>query len=173
MKQWILILMMLVMAGCGSNESAQTFQGVQVKKDLVAQGMQLLGDSKVPEALRKFDEAIKQDPTNEQNYMVLGQVYLRLNNVDRAIDTLSAGLRVAPNNGELHYLLATSKALNGNREEAVKHAQRSVDIFLQQRDEERFKRSLALLKGIVDNASEGASSTAAAGQPKMMDAMNP
>lgn len=150
-KYFILALLSLfIFSGCGQKKEEKKFQGVSAKKDYITEGMNHLKEGDIPRAIYSFDVAIKNDPTNITNYIILGQVYMRLNNFDRAVDTLSAATRVDQNNGEVYYLLATSKAFQGEKEDAIKMAQRSVDIFMNQRDEDRFKASVALLKSLTE-----------------------
>ncbi|MCA9407298.1 MAG: hypothetical protein KC733_01300 [Candidatus Omnitrophica bacterium] len=145
-----LFLGLFIINGCGQKKEETKFQGVTAKKDFIAEGMEHLKRGDIPRSIYSFDMAIKNEPTNINNYIILGQVYMRLNNFDRAVDTLSAATRVDQNNGEIFYLLATSKALQGKREDAIKIAQRSVDIFMSQRDEEHFKAAVALLKSLTE-----------------------
>jgi len=148
MKKFLFpVLILVLFVGCDS-KSQTGFKGVTAKKDYVSEGMKFLNEADIPRAIRSFDMAIKQDPTNVDNYLVLGQVYMRLKQYDRAVDTLSAATRVSPENGEVYYLLATSKALDGRMEGAIESAQRSVEIYMQNRDEDRFKKAVVLLKSL-------------------------
>ena len=155
---WV-VLFSVFLAGCGSNQSESKFQGVTEKKDYLALGMQYLKKSDIPRAIQNFDQAIKQDPKNLNNYMVLGEVYMKLREYARAVDTFSGAVIVDPNSGDAYYFLAISKRLKANveknaksveesKQEAIKAAQRSIEIFMQARDEQKFKRSVALLKSL-------------------------
>ena len=168
-----LIVFGVLLAGCGSNQSESKFQGVREKKDYVASGMQYLKNSDIPKAIQSFDLAIKQDPRNLNNYMILGNVYLRLKEYVRAVDTFSGAVIVDPSNGDAYYFLAISKRLKSNvektlkaaqdsRAEAVKAAQRSVEIFMQNRDEVKFKRSVAFLKSLEEEQSKNMPNASAA-----------
>lgn len=121
----------------------------------IEQGMNFLAQADVPRAIASFDQAIRNEPANPANYIILGQVYLRLENYDRAADTLQAAARVAPNNGELFYLLATSRMLQGPeyRDQALKAAQRCAEIYYQQEDKERLEQALVLVKTLTDPES--------------------
>ena len=155
---WVVVFS-IFFVGCDSNKSESTFQGVTEKKNYIALGMQYLKESDIPRAIQSFDQAIKQDPKNLNNYMVLGEVYLRLREYTRAVDTFSGAVLVDPNNGDAFYYLAISKRLKANvektvksiqesKQEAVKAVQRSFEILMQARDEQKFKRSVALLKSL-------------------------
>lgn len=154
MKKTWMILFVFVLVACGSNDNQKSYSGVQVQSqgDHIAQGMKHLSESNIPQAIASFDAAIKNDPTNPENYLVLGQVYLRLGEEERAVDTLSAASKVSPNNGEVHYFLATALALQGeeeSRQRAIAMAQRSVEIFMQEKDEEKFKQAVILLRSLA------------------------
>ena len=151
------LLMLLI--GCGSNTNQTSSQASPASASVpeaamlknqshINEGMQELHDSNVTAAIKSFDEAIKQNPKNPQGYLVLGQTYLRLKDYDRAIDTFSAAVRVAPRNGEAYYLLAVSYGLAGNGDMARENAQKSVTIFQNEKNQEKFVRSVALLKGL-------------------------
>lgn len=149
-KNVILLLSMVFVLGCGDHKESETaFQGVTEKKDYTAQGMQYLGQSDINNAIRSFDAAIKQDPRNSKNYVVLGEVYMRLGNYTSAVDSFGAATKVDPNNADAFYLLAVSRNLQGYKDEAVKAAQRSIELYMQNKDEEKFKRSVLLMKSLT------------------------
>ncbi|MCA9400012.1 MAG: tetratricopeptide repeat protein [Candidatus Omnitrophica bacterium] len=163
MKKLLLCLVGIVfIIGCGSNtEEKKSFKGVTAKRDYIADGMNYLKQSDVKRAIQSFDLAIRQDPTNPENYVVLSQVYMRLKSYDRAVDSLQGAARVAPKNGEVQYLLATAHMLNENPEKAVESAKKSVDLFMQSRDEEKFKKAVLLLKSLTEASQpDDAASTA-------------
>lgn len=147
MKRVLLIAMITILfAGCGSNKKETSYKGVEQQHNYIADGMKYLQDADIASAIRSFDEAIKQDPTNSENYVVLGKVYFQLKNYDRAVDTLTAAARIDVNNGEAFYWLARSMELDEKEADAVKAAERSAQIFYQQKDEQRFKRSVAFIQ---------------------------
>lgn len=162
MRNKIMIIgIALVFVGCGSNEnsSSQTkspsmpapIEATKLaNQSQIDEGLQQLRDSDIPGAIKNFDDAIKVNPADPQGYLVLGQTYLRLKEYDRAIDTFSAASRVAPEEGEIYYLLAVSHGLAGNNDLARENAEKSVQIFQSQKNEEKFVRSVALLKGLSD-----------------------
>ena len=168
MKKHVGLMMscLIFAVGCGGQKpqaKQQEFKGTEVSRDYIAQGMKFLGEADIQRAIHSFDQAIEADPKNADNYLVLGQVYLRLKQYGRAADTFLGATRVAPNNGEAYYLLATSLALNdpGNRQPAIEAAQKGVEVFMQQKDEERFKRTLVLLRSLVGPESVPAPQTPA------------
>jgi len=153
MKKLLTVLFAVsLLTACGDGQKQAKFQGVKADKDYITEGMEFLSKSDIPRAIQSFDKAIRQDPNNANNYIVLGQVYMRLKNLDRADDTFSAATKIDPKNGEAHFLLATTRMLSGDKEGAIDSAQKSVELFMGQRDEENFKRSVALLKGMTGAA---------------------
>lgn len=161
MKKFLSVwLTVFLVAGCGGgkNESS-TMAKTEVKKDYIAEGMKYLKEKDLERAIRSFDLAIKQDPTNANNFLFLGQIYLRLKQQDKAADTFDAATKIEPNNGQAYFYLAVSRALQQRKEDAIKAAQRSADLFMQARNEEMFKQSIALVKGLsgagaTDSASQ-------------------
>lgn len=144
------LLAVFLVAGCGGgkNENSTGMAKMDVKKDYIAEGMKYLKEKDLERAIRSFDLAIKQDPTNANNFLFLGQIYLRLKQQDKAADTFDAATKIEPNNGQAYFYLAVSRALQQRKEDAIKAAQRSADLFLQSRNEEMFKQSIALVKGL-------------------------
>jgi len=158
-------VILLFIAGCGSQSSDGPGKQKISSENLIKEGMNHLGKADVASAIQSFDAAIRQDPSNINNYIILGQVYMRLRNYSRAIDTFSAALRLDPNNGEIFYLLATCQGLDGRIEEAIKSAQQSAEIFIQENDEEKFNRSLFLVQSLMTSEKEGSFT----GTPDMME----
>lgn len=156
MKLLLVVLLAIGFVGCDNKKKEVKFEGVkQQSTDHVSQAMQYLSAQDIPSAIRSFDSAIRNDPSNIGNYMTLGQVYLRLNNPTSAVDTFSAATRVAPDNGEVFYMLAMSLGMQGEKYElAVKAAQRSAELFKTSKNEEKFKESIILLKGLVEQAKK-------------------
>ena len=103
---FVMIILAVFVLGCGqADETKKQSMGKSTPdtsakaQALIAEGMELLNGQDVPAAIKNFDAAIKIDPQNSDNYMVLGQVYLRLRNYDRATDTFNAGTRIDPKPG--------------------------------------------------------------------------
>ncbi len=152
-KIFVMLVAVLFCAGCGGGNKDQAQNAPQSFKkdqDYMAAGIQSLTQKDISSAIQNFDMAIKTDPTNVENYLVLGQVYMRLKQYERAIDTFSAAVKVAPNNPEAHYMLAINDFLDGRFDGAEKSAQRSTELFMMNRDEEKTKKSIALLKSIEE-----------------------
>ncbi len=160
-KNIVLVLAVVFIVGCGSNKKEtqkSSQQDASAKsQQYAAQAMQYLRDKDVAKAIRSFDMAIKSDPSNPEEYILLGQVYLRLKSPSRAIDTLRAALHVAPNNPEIYYMLATSLGLRwkeGDQDKAIEAAKKSVEFFMQRQDQDKFKKAVALLKGLTEKVRQ-------------------
>lgn len=161
MRLVIMLGVAVLIAGCGSkpegqasSNAAPTAQAAsQMAADkfipeqkFLALGIQDLRRGKPVEAIRSFDAAIKQNPRDPNAYLVLGETYMHLKNYDRAIDTLSAATRIAPEKGEFYYFLALNYELKGDKDQAKVNAQKSFELFRLHQDEENLKKSLALLR---------------------------
>lgn len=159
MKKIGILLAVVFLVGCGGSETKTKevkFQGVEEGKNLVAQGMEYLKNNDIKNAIVSFDQSIKNDPTNVANYLVLGEVYLKLQNFSGAIDTLTAASKIDPRNGMVYYLLAMSKKMRGQEKDemqAVEDAKKSVLSYQMAKDEEGFKRAVVLLKSLQDAAT--------------------
>src|SRR5207244_2473264 len=77
-KAIILIGLTVFVVGCG-NKSETKFEGVSTNQhDYMAEGVAYLQKSDVAHAIQSFDQAIKQNPRESKNYIILGQVYMNL-----------------------------------------------------------------------------------------------
>jgi len=164
-RLWLLVAFAVVIFGCGSPQPDQTSQSqaptglrqsrprtaMPDNKQLLAEGINHLQEAEIAEAIKSFDDAIRANPLDPDPYIILGQTYLRLKRYDRAVDTLTAATRVAPDRGDLHYLLAVSHGLMGKEDKAKESARRSMELFRQDKDEENFLKSLALLQGLIQS----------------------
>ncbi|OGX30896.1 MAG: hypothetical protein A2787_09335 [Omnitrophica WOR_2 bacterium RIFCSPHIGHO2_01_FULL_48_9] len=99
-------------------------------------------------AIKTLDAAIQRDREDMRSYLLLAETYTHLQRYDKAVDTLSAALAVAPNNGQVNYLLALNYHFRGEKEQAITYAQNSIKLFGQAKDEENFKKSIVLLQGL-------------------------
>lgn len=166
-KVLVLIVAMVLFAGCGeaknkkeesakADASAAVAQGSMAMMEatgaapnsMISAGMEDLRKGNIRDAIKSFDEAIKANPRDVQGYLILGQTYMHLKEYNRAIDTFTVATQLEPENGQVHYLLATNFGLAGNFQMARLQAQKCVEIFRKNKDEDNFKRSVALLQGL-------------------------
>ncbi len=156
MKKLILVVFVVFIVGCGSNTKEKQSSSPQVSsksQQYIAQGMKFLNNKEVLKAIKSFDMAIKSDPANPENYIFLSEVYLKLKAPDRAIDTLRAATRVSPKNPEVQYLLATSLGIRWKDEDkqaAIEAAKKSVELFVQAKNQDQFKKAVVLLKSLTE-----------------------
>lgn len=161
---WILVAGVLV-AGCGNSEqnnqrgvkasgSPKPSAAVSAQNLKISEGVAHLKSGDVKKAIEAFDSAIRQNPTDVRGYLILAETYTHLRQYDRAIDTLTAAIQVAPQSGQAQYLLATNLGLRGDWDLANAHAQKSAEIFRLQQDADNFKRSIALVQGLRQQISK-------------------
>jgi len=160
-KNFVFLLFVFFVIGCGQAEKEVKFQGVAEKNNFIEQGMEFLQQKDIAKAIQSFDQAIKMEPKNANNYIALGQVYIGLKNYSRAIDTLTAATNVGPMNGKAHYLLAVSRRLRneeGDEKKALESTQRSIICFKKENNKEGFVDALKLLKSLTGGTQEEAPS---------------
>jgi tetratricopeptide (TPR) repeat protein len=162
-RKGIYFLLAIFLIGCGApKEETSEFQGTVEKRDYTAEGYEYLKKSDIPKAIQSFDQAIKQDPRNAKNFLVLGEVYLRLKNFTSAEDTFIGATRVEPNNPEGYYFLALSRAPQPDKRElTIESAKQAAELFMAQRNEEGFKRAMLVLKGIEQPTATSSAQTPA------------
>lgn len=151
MKRVAVVLLALFICGCGSGPSKEEKQaaGGFLKRDYFGEGVRQLKQGNPLAAIKSLNLAIRQSPLESKSYLLLGETYMRLKQYDRAADTFLAASRVAPNEGEIYYLLAVNYGLSGDLNLAQLNARKSVLLFQQEKDEKNFKKSLALLQGLM------------------------
>ncbi len=146
-KVIFLVTLSVFIMGCGGSQEQSASQGQAGKQDYITMGFQQLENKDLPKAIQSFDLAIKQDPHNIKNYLLLGEVYLRLKNYPSAEDTFVAATKVEPNNGDGFYYLAMSRAAQADKkQQAIAAAKKSVELYMQSKNEDAFKRAVVLLR---------------------------
>ncbi len=133
--------------GCGLRSDDKTKSSRAKKTDYVSLAMKSLEQKDIVGALKNFDKAIKQEPKNLTNYVLLSQVYAKLGQFDRSVEVLSAALTLDPENGELYFLIAQSLSQQeGTKEEAVLAAQHSTEKFIAQQNEPGLRKAITFLR---------------------------
>lgn len=141
------VVMCFLVAACGSRVNKQ--EKAQGNKNYIKEGIQHLQEANPTEAIKSFNAAIKSNPGDMSGYIVLSETYMRMQEYNRAIDSLTAASRVAPDQGQIYYLLAINYGLIGDKEQAQENAKKSAEIFQMQKDQQNFVKSLALWQGIM------------------------
>ncbi len=165
MNKMFILAGLIFLIGCGQTEEpsqqSQAMPAAQAPVSVVGENRETASDRLIEEgkedlesgeilsAIQNFDEAIRRDPRDPGNYMVLGETYLHLKNYDKAIDTFSAVLMFEPENGPAHYMLALAYNFRGDKDQAIQHAQKSTQIFQDAEDLDNFRKSLVLLQGLT------------------------
>ena len=167
MRNYLMGVTIFIFAlGCSKpSEEVKTesFKKESIKKDYVALGLKNLEVQDISNAIKNFSLAIKEAPKDVNNYIILGQVYIRLKNYKEANNMFLISSKLSPKDGDVHFLLALSSLFESKRfeslgemklseqkkEEAIVAAKDSVDIFMANANEERFKKAMSLLKSIV------------------------
>ncbi|MCK5581869.1 MAG: tetratricopeptide repeat protein [Candidatus Omnitrophica bacterium] len=153
-KIFFILVLGVMVSGCGkpAPEKAEKAEVTQAgAQEVFDQGMMFLQQGNAAAAIHSFDEAIKRNPLDPRAYLILGQTYMRMQEYNRAIDTYTAALRAAPDQGEIYYLLAVNHGLAGNTEEAKVNAERSALLFQKSKDAENFKKALVLIQGLAQS----------------------
>ena len=165
-KETLILLTMIFVAGCGNpppvsqtkeQADASTAKRQEMAKvrseHFIQRGAEALEKRDYAVALKSFDEAIRVNPQDPEGYIVLGETYMHLKSYEKALDTLTAGLQVDPENGRLNYTMAVTHNMLGDQDYAIKFAQKTVEIYQKAKDPENFKRALGLLHS-VSNAKK-------------------
>jgi Tfp pilus assembly protein PilF len=120
----------------------------ETQQPFVTSAIEAIKSGDLASGIKNLDEAIRRNPADLQAYTLLGQTYMHVNEIDRAIDTFTAALNIDPDQGDVLYMIAICQRLSGQKELAVASAERALMVFEKERDEENFKRTLVLLHGL-------------------------
>jgi tetratricopeptide (TPR) repeat protein len=156
-KVLIIFLVVLISAGCNSRErtpakktppsDANLPQQAAVK--LMQQGVEFLNQKDVAKAVVSFEGAIQVDPMNLQPYMVLAEIFMRMQSYPEAIAVLERASTVFPDNGYVYYMLSLANQGNKTPLPAVLAARKSVELFQAQKNEEGYKQSVILMESLI------------------------
>lgn len=151
MKRFLVLVLAILVVGCGSKTSEEGKQAASVspQKTYIQEGINYLKEGNAVAAVKSFAKAIRENPRDVQGYLVLSDTYMHLKQYDRAIDTLLAASRVIPNDGQIYYRLAVNYGLSGDLNLAQSNAKKSVLLFEQTRDDKNLKKSVVLLQGLT------------------------
>ncbi len=174
MKRSIVVLsMMLALAGCqqAPEQATTTTSNVQnerqeAAKRLFAQAVVLLQKQNVKGAVESLEASIKVDPTDPNAYLVLGEILIKAQQYDKAVEFLDGTAKNFPNNGAVFYMLSLAHKSAGKLLPAVLAAKRSFEIFKANGDSDMAKTSAVLVEELiregqqVENAQEAAAKQA-------------
>lgn len=161
MKKWLWFMAaVVVLTGCGENKAAKQKQQtttVQSNVDYIAQGMEALRQTKIEDAIQSFNNAIRQSPTNIERYLFVAEVYLRMKYYQGAVDVLNAAAQIAPQNGDVFFRMALTYYLrdeSGDLDIAENAIGQSLQLFLTQKNKEKFELAHALYQDIKKKQQE-------------------
>lgn len=155
-----ILVAVIGLVGCGSRQPAEKTAAVSapqspvIKTDLVEIGTKYLAKGDVVNAMGAFNQAVKINPNDTKAYFVLGQIYMQMANYDNAVENFKSVVRIDPDNGQAYLMLGGCYDLQGKRAEAIEAVKKSVEIFEKQRNEPRFKTSLAVLQKLMQLNTE-------------------
>jgi len=155
MKKALCFLMaVLVLAGCQKQEDQQAATGVDQRKDvghkLIMKSLNDLQNKDLKSTIMDLETAIKIDPTEPEAYLLLGQILLKIQEYDHAVDFLEVAGKNFPDNGTVFYMLGIADKMAGKKLPAVLAARHSVEIFQAQQDRDNMLKSAALLHDLID-----------------------
>lgn len=156
MKRRILVLMLAIpfFAGCGSNKKEAKFQGVERKNNYVVEAKKFLKEKNVVDAVQILNVGIRHNSANPDNYIFLGQIYLSMRDYPRSVNVMQNAIKFCPENGRLYYLLALGARLGGNKQLAVEAAKKSAEVSMKEKNAERLKMSLAMVRSLLEEEKE-------------------
>jgi len=91
------------------------------------EGNRFLGDGQYDQAIHNYEMALSHDPEIHEVYINLSTVYLKLQNYERAAQTLETLRAKKPDLPSLHYNLACYYSLTQQTELSLKALQKAVD----------------------------------------------
>ncbi len=158
-----MVLMGGLLAGCQPKESeqaasapsssvtadAQKEQRFAASKKLMAQAVALLEQKDLQNAVMALEASIKVAPDNYEPYVLMGQVLLNAKQYTQAEAILDQATKIAPNEGGVFYLLATTFRMEGKKLPAALAARRAAEIFAAAKDQDNVKKVAALLQDII------------------------
>ncbi len=160
MKKIFLCLMIAVAAsGCQPKEDASKKVGSteeitparkEASRKIMAQSIALIGQKDYKEALAGLDASIRLDPTNQDPYLILGQILLKAGEFQRAADLLDGAAKNFPDNGMVFYMLSIANKMTDKKLPAALAARRSFEIFKSEKNEEDAVKAAVLLQQIID-----------------------
>ena len=147
----------LILAGCQSKEAennqasspAMTAQRKEAARKLTVQAMVLLNQQNYQAAVTSLDAAIKFDPTDQDPYLILGQILLKAGEYPRAMEFLDNAAKNFPDNGMIFYMLSIANKMGGKKLPAVLAARRSFEIFKNTNDQENTQKAAVLLEEVI------------------------
>lgn len=153
MKKALFVLITLfVLAGCQKQESQQPDmdQRKDVGHKLILKSLNDLQNKDLKATIIDLETSIKINPSEPEAYLLLGQILLKVQEYDHAVDFLDVAGKTFPDNGTVFYMLSIANKMAGKKLPAVLAARHSVEIFQAQQDRDNMLKSAALLHELID-----------------------
>lgn len=163
MKQLLIaFLVVSLFAGCNSRERSPKSEKTpsdallpqQAAVKLMQQGVEFLNQKDIAKAVVSFEGAIQVDPTNLQPYMVLAEIFMRMESYPQAITVLERAINAFPENGYVFYMLSLANQGNKMPLPAVLAARKSVELFQAQNNEEGYKQAMLLMDSLIKSEQQ-------------------
>mgnify|MGYP003394693745 CR=1 FL=1 len=158
MQNFLICLITIVLfAGCQSKQEAAapsntndiSTQRKEASVKLTQQAIVFIEQKNIKDALSGLDAAIKLDPTNQDPYLILGQILIKAGQYDHAVDLLDNAAKSFTDNGMVFYMLSVANKMADKKLPAALSARRSFEIFKQNNDKDNALKSAALLQEII------------------------
>lgn len=85
-------------------------------------------EGKSEKAITLLDKAIAANPTDSKLLISKANAYLKMDRMDKYKEVITEVLEMDPNNAELHYNLGVSEDQLGNKENARKYYQKTIEL---------------------------------------------
>ncbi|MBK0378430.1 CRTAC1 family protein [Mucilaginibacter segetis] len=112
-----LAVILLSVGGCKQKNNDDTDDNSKASPREL--GLEYIGKNQLNEAEASFVKAIKIDPDNVSNYIILCRLHLLQKNYTAAQERAEAGLKISPGNTDLELILAEAYDRAGNIEKAL------------------------------------------------------
>jgi tetratricopeptide (TPR) repeat protein len=116
----------LLKLGKESEAMAALDSAASLPDALVERGRVYYRKGDYDKALLDFQNASKQAPQNERAWLGLGLSHDRMGQADEASDAWKTALRLAPDDGEIHYRIGKFELDKGRVKSAVEHLRKAV-----------------------------------------------
>jgi outer membrane protein assembly factor BamD (BamD/ComL family) len=146
------LITVLALAGCQQQQSQQpsTDQRKDLAHKLILKSFNDLQNKDLKSTILDLETSIKIDPTEPTAYLLLGQILLKVQEYDHAVEFLDMAAKTFPDDGSVFYMLSIANKMTGKKLPAVLAARHSVELFQAQQDKDNMLKSAALLHELVD-----------------------
>jgi tetratricopeptide (TPR) repeat protein len=152
-KALFILIAFFALAGCQKQESQQG-PTIDQRKDighkLILKSLNDLQNKDLKSTIVDLETSIKINPSEPEAYLLLGQILLKVQEYDHAVDFLDMTAKIFPDDGTVFYMLSVANKMAGRKLPAVLAARHSVEAFQAQQDRDNMLKSAALLHELID-----------------------